>query len=121
MKKYLVASLLSIAASTGAFAATVCDASGSGATPTASEVPIGNFVVTAFTPKCSNNVNMDGQDNNTFFTVGAGSKKGKTAFMGSSAGGGIVPATTVTCSTTAGCSLSDAQSAADYATANLSS
>ncbi len=121
MKKYLAVGLFSLIASAGAFATVVCDNSPSGATPTITPVAIGQFVVAGFTPKCSNNVALDGQDNGTFYTVGGGSKKGKNAFMGSSAGGGVVPATSVTCSPTAGCSTANATSAANFATANLRS
>lgn len=114
MKKiaFLVTALL---ASAGSFAAatSIC----TGAVPnTASAVPVGTFVIVTFTPKCSSNVMLQGNDLATYYTVAAASKKGKNAFYGSSAGGGIVPNTAAACAAT-GCVTADVTAAQTLADA----
>ncbi|MCM8621629.1 MAG: hypothetical protein NFW16_07785 [Candidatus Accumulibacter sp.] len=50
-----------------------------------------DFVKVPFTPKCSANVFLVGNDRSaTLYTVGSASIKGKSSFGGSSAGGGVV-------------------------------
>ena len=114
MKKiaFLVTALL---ASAGSFAAATTICTG-GVAQTASQVPIGTFVIVAFTPKCSNNVILHGNDLTTYYTVAAASTKGKNAFYGSSAGGGIVPNTAATCAAT-GCLAADVTAAQTLADA----
>ena len=67
-----------------------------------------NFIKTGFTPKCSANTHVTGEDGGSYFRVGSGSTKGKTRFGGSSAGGGVISAGT--CAAT-GCAVSDATTA----------
>ncbi len=115
MKKVILGSVLAVAAASS-FAAvadqTFCSGL-SGAANVAGAAAIGtdtdnNFVKAAFTPKCSSNVSLAGRDGGVYYTVGAGSSKGKTSFRGSTAGGGIV--SSATCATT-GCAISDATTA----------
>ena len=94
MKKELLVGLIAAAAATGASmaqaaAVAICTggaaANGVQVTGTAGT----NFVVVNFTPKCSTNVVLYGQDNTTYYSVAGGSTKGQTIFIGSSAGGGV--------------------------------
>ncbi len=114
MKKVILGSVLAIAAA-GACAQvadqTFCSgASGSqtGATVTVGTATDNNFVKAAFAPKCSSNIALAGRDGGVYYNVGAGSTKGKTSFMGSSGGGGIV--SSAACATT-GCNLGNATTA----------
>ena len=94
MKKEFLVGLIAVAAATGASmaqAATVQICSGG---PAVSGTPVTgtagtNFVIVTFTPKCSTNVVLYGQDNTTYYSVAGGSTKGQTIFIGSSAGGGV--------------------------------
>ena len=119
MKKiaFLVTALL---ASSGVFAAavysntTICN--GAGVATAVTSAIAGQFVVTAFTPKCSSTVILSGNDNGLSFTVASGSVKGKNTFKGSSLGGGVVPHLNCVSTTVAGCVTADitaAQTAAD--------
>lgn len=92
MKKiaaYTVLGLLAGLANTSVMAATACN--GDPATPTAvaSATDGTKFVRVGFTPKCSANTLVDYSDQVTNFAVAAGSKKGKSTFIGSTAGGGV--------------------------------
>jgi len=117
MKKVILGSVLAMVVVT-ANAATASQTFCTGASnQTAVSVATGsdtdnNFVKAGFTPKCSANVSLVGIDGGVYYTVGAGSSKGKTSFRGSSAGGGIV--SNVTCATT-GCNSTDASTAAQNA------
>ena len=74
----------------------------------------GTFVRTSFTPKCSANVFLVGDDPTpTVYRVGAASQKGKTRFNGSTVGGAVAPVSTgdPKCAA-ATCVQGDAQSAA---------
>ena len=73
---------------------------------------VGSFLKTTFTVKCSANVYLYGDDNNTYYGSGAASSKGKNIFQGSTAGGGV--SSSGSCATT-GCTSSDAQTAATSA------
>ena len=107
MKKYLLAGLFTLLGSAGAYAQSnatdqFCNgAVGGGNAITAATVSSPGFVVTAFTPKCSSNVVLNGQDNSTYYSVASASLKGKTIFIGSSAGGGV-RAQAAACTGTAG-------------------
>jgi hypothetical protein len=115
MKKVILSSVLAAAAigaasSANAQATTTPTAFCSGVAGNgiaASPTTAGGFVITVFTPKCSQNVFLAGSDNSTFYRVGAGSSKGKNRFAGSTMGGGIASAGA--CAVT-GCSASDATS-----------
>jgi hypothetical protein len=75
------------------------------------------FVRTSFTPKCSANVFLVGDDvSPTVYRVGAASQKGKTRFNGSTIGGAVAPVSTSDpkCAAAA-CTQGDAQSAAGEA------
>jgi len=83
---FLVAAVASLPAS--AANQSICTAvttAGNGAA-----VAVGSFVKVTFTPKCSANVFLTGNDQNAnLYTVGAASIKGKSYFDGSSAGGAV--------------------------------
>ena len=97
MKKVILASVLTaVAASTvnaapttGAYCA-AATAAGNGTAATVNTGTDNSFVKVTFTPKCSANTHVTGEDGGSYFRVGAGSVKGKTRFAGSSAGGGVV-------------------------------
>jgi hypothetical protein len=118
MKKVILASVLAASAASmmsnanaAAATATYCAASaqaGNGAAATVNSATDQNFVKVTFTPKCSANTHVTGEDGGTYFRVGSGSSKGKTTFGGSSAGGGVVAAGT--CAAT-GCVVSNATTA----------
>lgn len=91
MKNVIMGSVLAVAAATSlsanAAAQTVCS---SGAARSGEQVTTGDFVKVAFTPKCSANVMMQGNDASaTVYLVGAASTKGKSTFNGSSVGGSV--------------------------------
>jgi len=91
MKKIILGGVLAIAAaaSMSANAATVCSGGIAKAGASINSVATG-FVKTAFTPKCSANVLLNGVDiSSTLYAVSAGSGKGKKVFVGSSAGGSV--------------------------------
>ncbi len=109
-----VASITSLSANAAAF--TVC----SGAALAADGVQVvgqsdgSTFVRTSFTPKCSANVFLVGDDvSPTVYRVGAASGKGKTRFNGSTVGGAVAPVSTgdPKCAA-ANCTGADAASAA---------
>ena len=106
MKKIILSSVLAVAA-VGANAASqsLCTGNPSNAVQVSGSSDGSTFVRVAFTPKCSNNVWLNGDDNQTYYRVGAASTKGKNYFGGSSVGGAVQPLGT--CAAT-GCSASDA-------------
>ncbi len=115
MKKIILATVLVAAAAGSAHATTasICAGVPSNAqTVSADSTGATTFVRVAFTPKCSNNVHLIGDDNTTYYRVGAASIKGKNAFGGSSTGGAVQPSGT--CAAT-GCTSADAASAATNA------
>ncbi|MEF8719839.1 MAG: hypothetical protein V5B44_19835 [Candidatus Accumulibacter necessarius] len=90
MKNVVMASVLAISAVTSLSANAVTVCTGGGATNGASFASGTNFVKTAFTPKCSANVFLDGTETNaTLFKVGSASIKGKKYYGGSTAGGAV--------------------------------
>jgi hypothetical protein len=86
MKKTLLVALLSLA-STGAFAANACTGEAGNGTTVAGAAD--KFVRVQFTPKCSANSLVQYTDQVTSFAVAAGSSKGKTTFIGNTAGGAV--------------------------------
>jgi len=116
MKKIILGSVLAVAAVTSIPAHAVSFCSGGvakdGAAATAADTA---FVKVAFTPKCSANVFLNGNDRSaTVYTVGSASIKGKTRFSGSSVGGAVGNAGL--CSGTPPlCSQTDASDASDAA------
>jgi hypothetical protein len=92
MKNVIMGSVLAIAAVTSlpanAVSVAVCsgNAAGDGKTFASGTV----FVKIAFTPKCSANVLLAGDEvNSTLFAVGSASTKGRNMFAGSTAGGAV--------------------------------
>lgn len=123
MKKIILASVaaISVVSASGAFASsatasTFC-AGTAGSSSVAGVSATDNFVKTAFTPKCSANVHLAGQDGNTYYRVGSTNVKGGRAWMGSTAGGGVA---STPCSNTSACTAADATAAATNAS-NVSS
>lgn len=108
MKKVILASVLAAAAVGSANAAvdvTVCTGNAGNGSAVASGATL--FVKVGFTPKCSANVYLFGEDNGIYYRVGSTSVKGKNAFGGSSNGGGIAARV---CGATP-CAVSDATTA----------
>ena len=92
MKNVIMGSVLAVAAATSlsANAAAVSICSGGGAGNGQSVAAGTNFVKVDFTPKCSANVLLYGEDvSATLYKVGSASVKGKTIFAGSSLGGAV--------------------------------
>ncbi|MCP5228347.1 hypothetical protein [Accumulibacter sp.] len=92
MKNVIMGSVLAVAAVTSLSAngATQSICTG-GAAGDGQQVAAGtDFVKVAFTPKCSANVILTGEDvSATVYKVGSASLKGKTIFAGSSLGGSV--------------------------------
>jgi hypothetical protein len=112
MKKIILGSVLAVAAVTSVSvqAATQTFCSGGGATTgAAASVVATGFVQQAFTPKCSTNVFLIGDDlSSTVYRVGAASAKGKSRFGGSSVGGAV---SGTICASSTACVASDAAAA----------
>ncbi|KFB67909.1 MULTISPECIES: hypothetical protein [Candidatus Accumulibacter] len=118
MKKIILGSVLAIAAATSlsanvanAASAAICsgvNAAGNGALVTAATDGTA-FVRATFTPKCSANVHMAGEDNITYYRVGAASAKGKLGYGGSSVGGAVSSTTGTPC--TGACTMTNATDA----------
>lgn len=93
MKNVVMGSVLAVAAVTSLNANAVAVCSGVGAGDGAQFVGATNstnFVKTTFTPKCSANVYMAGEETSaTVFRVGSASLKGKNKFGGSTVGGSV--------------------------------
>lgn len=121
MKKVILASVLaaSAIASTNVNAAsgtaTICAGASSATAGAQVTTATDTFVKVAFTPKCSANVFMTDNDQNTYYGVGSGSAKGKTAWVGSTAGGSI--SKNADCAAT-GCTAANATTAAGAAPAS---
>ncbi|MCC2869947.1 hypothetical protein [Accumulibacter sp.] len=95
MKNVIMGSVLAVAAvtslSANAASVAVCSGgiAGTGAS-FAGNTATNAFVKVDFTPKCSANVLMAGEEvSATLFRVGSASIKGKTMFAGSTAGGSV--------------------------------
>ncbi|QLH49217.1 MAG: hypothetical protein HWD57_05040 [Candidatus Accumulibacter cognatus] len=90
MKNVIMGSVLAVAAVTSLSANAVTVCTGGGAGNGASFAAGTNFVKQDFTPKCSANVFMDGEETSaTVFRAGAASAKGKYYFGGSTVGGAV--------------------------------
>ena len=91
MKNVVMGSVLAIAAVTSLSAnavVAVCD--GGVAKDGTKFTTTGTFVKIEFTPKCSANVMLSGDEtSSTLFKVGSASLKGKNMFAGSTAGGSV--------------------------------
>lgn len=104
MKKLTLASML-IAASFGASATSICTGTaGNGNMGTQAHVPGTNYMVVDISPKCSQNVYLQGEDGTggAFYAVASASAKGKNTFGGSTNGGAVKPGTA--CAIPGGCS-----------------
>lgn len=118
MKKIILASVLAVSA-VGANAAVSAICAGNPAQVSAvtadpsSATAATTFVRVGFTPKCSNNVHLVGDDGTIYYRVGAASIKGKNSFGGSSTGGAVQPF--ASCAGSSGCVSADAASAATNA------
>lgn len=83
---FVVAAMVSLPAS--AANQSICTAATTAASGAA--VAAGEFVKVGFTPKCSANVFLTGNDQSpVLYTVGSASVKGKSYFEGSSVGGSV--------------------------------
>ena len=112
MKKVILASVLAISAVSAHSAAsqTFCSGTpGNGSAVTLGTATDQNYVKSTFTPKCSANTHVSGEDGGSYYRVGAGSAKGKTRYAGTSAGGAVVAAGA--CAAATGCAVSDATTA----------
>ena len=92
---FAVAAITSLSANAAAF--TVCDGAALAADgkQVTGATDGSTFIRTSFTPKCSANVFLVGDDvNPTVYRVGAASGKGKTRFNGSTVGGAVAPVST---------------------------
>jgi hypothetical protein len=94
MKKVILGSVFAVVAavsvSANAAETKFCDGGGAGNGLAPAPAATTNFVKIAFTPKCSANVYLVGNDRSaTLYTVGSSSIKGKSFFGGSSAGGAV--------------------------------
>ncbi len=90
MKNVIMGSVLAVAAVTSLSANAVTVCAGGVAGTGASFASGTNFVKQGFTPKCSANVFMDGEEfSATVFRAGAASAKGKYYFGGSTVGGAV--------------------------------
>ena len=91
MKSVIMGSVLAVAAVTSISANAAVSICNGGAATNGAGVTAGTgFVKVAFTPKCSANVILYGDDvSATVYKVGSASVKGKTVFAGSSLGGAV--------------------------------
>lgn len=92
MKKLIITLAFGIAAagtSSVVFAAVACTGTAGSGTAVTGATDGTKFVQVGFTPKCSANTLVDYTDQVTSFAVAAGSKKGKSTFIGNTAGGAV--------------------------------
>lgn len=121
MKKVILASVLTMSAmvsmDASAVTVTICAAPPASANGTADTgwATATSFVKTSFTPKCSANVHLVGNDMTTYYGAGSASAKGKNIFIGSTAGGGV--SAYGSCAAT-GCTAANASTAATAAPAS---
>ena len=95
MKNIILGSVLAVAAVTSlsANAALICSGVEAKDGVAVASVATG-FVKVGFTPKCSANVFLEGNDkSSTVYNVSSGSAKGKKIFAGSTNGGAVSPVT----------------------------
>lgn len=112
MKKIILGSVLAVALTQTSHATTqtVCAAPSAAANGASVTADTTTFVKTAFTPKCSANVHLIGDDQGTYYGAGSVSSKGKNSFVGSTAGGGVKAS--VSCAAATGCTSAEAATAA---------
>jgi len=95
MKKVILTAVLasaaisSMSANAASGTAVICTGNSTAAAGNAVTTATDTFVKVSFTPKCSANVHMVDNDQNTYYGVGSCSTKGKTFWVGSTAGGSI--------------------------------
>jgi hypothetical protein len=96
MKNIILASVLAVTAVTtldaNAASTAFCNAANVAGDATAAAAAGGtsSFIKVAFTPKCSANVFLNGNDESALlFRIGSASNKGKSYFGGSSSGGAV--------------------------------
>jgi len=94
MKQIILGSVLAVVAVTSmsahAASSTFCAGGSAAASAVTAVSGSASFVKVDFSPKCSANVLLAGDDNSaTVFRVGSASTKGKTRFNGSSIGGAV--------------------------------
>ena len=114
MKNIILGSVLAVAAVTSlsANAVTICAGVEAKDGAAVSSVATG-FVKVGFTPKCSANVFLDGNDkSSTVYNVSSGSAKGKKVFAGSTVGGAV---SVVGDCSSAGCTAGDVTAKVDAA------
>ena len=89
MRKHILTGLFLLTASLCIDAAPlqIC---GGGINQIAAPIPLGAFIKVAFTPRCSNNVILSGEDKSTFYAAAAASVKGRNVYVGSTAFGDMV-------------------------------
>ncbi|HQO28858.1 MAG TPA: hypothetical protein PKY22_04960 [Accumulibacter sp.] len=116
MKKIVLCAVLATAAVTpltvsAAGTQTFCNGGAAAASTVSATASTSDFVKVSFTPKCSANVYLVGNDaSSTLYKVGSASGKGKSKFAGSSDGGAVSGSN---CSDDgAACELSNATAAA---------
>ena len=120
MKKIILSSVVAAAAAVSVSApvqaaantTAICAASTTATSSTAT-IALTGFIKTVFTPKCSANVYLTGDDQTSYYGAGAASLKGKNVFQGSTAGGGVRASTT--CASATGCTATEADTAATTA------
>lgn len=121
MKKVILASVLaataigSVNVNAASGTAVICAGASAAGAGTAVGTATDTFVKVQFTPKCSSNVHMVDNDMGTYYGVGSGSTKGKTAWVGSTGGGSI--SKQADCAAT-GCTSANAATAAAAAPAS---
>ena len=72
----------------------------------AAPIQPGTFITAAFTPKCSNNVILSGEDKSSFYAASAASLKGRNVYVGSTANGDMV-IFSVQCASANACTVTD--------------
>ena len=105
VKKHVLTGLVLLTASVGIYAAVVPICNG-GAAQQAAQVPVNAFVRVAFTPRCSNNVILSGEDKTFYYATAAASQKGRSVYVGSTASGAIV-IFSVLCASANACTTND--------------
>lgn len=116
MKNLILSSVFVAAAVTSLSASaageqTFCSGKAAADSTVAAKFADTDFVKVEFTPKCSANVNLVGNDRSALvYTVGSSSTKGKSKFGGSSVGGSV--GSQGDCAAKP-CDVSDAQAASD--------
>ncbi len=120
MKKIVLCAVLATAAVipltvSAAGTQTFCNAGSAAASTATATASTSDFVKVAFTPRCSANVFLVGNDvSSTLYQVGAASNKGKSKFAGTSNGGSV---SGTDCATAGGpCVVGDATTAAGGST-----